>query len=87
MAFPRLQQGIYRSDEFGERERFCGGCQRWFPHDSTAFYRHHGKPFGLQSQCIECIGAKAREHSRRKAQRQTRERQYARAAAAGRIAA
>ena len=87
MESTREQQGPYRTDDCGRRERLCGGCARWLPHDVTWFYQHHAKPFGLQSQCRDCIGAKAREHSRRKAQRHSRERQYAKAARSGAVSA
>jgi hypothetical protein len=84
VSFPRHPPAAYRHTA-GVRERLCGGCGRWLPHDRQHFYAHATKPHGLQSQCIGCIGSKARAHSQRKSAAQTQARQYARAAIEGRV--
>lgn len=53
MSFPRHPPSSFRTVN-GVREKRCGGCGGWQPHDHDHFHRHRGKPDGLQPHCKTC---------------------------------
>lgn len=68
-------------------ERQCTGCKLFKPRGIDHFYKDAKKPDGLSSRCVDCIRTAMRERSRKKSAHQTQQRQYAKAAIEGRIAA
>ncbi len=82
--FPRHQRAQFRVVD-DERQRLCTGCALWLAHDCAHFYRHHAKPFGLQSMCAECVLARCTAAGRRKAAYHRQMREYARMAMAGMV--
>lgn len=81
---PRNRVAQYRTVN-GVRERLCEPCARWLPYDVAHFY---GRADGtLRTPCRDCQRAICRHSMRRKYAEETRQREYARAAADGRIPA
>jgi hypothetical protein len=71
----------------GQREHLCVPCNRWLAHDRAHFYAHPGAKFGLTTDCIDCMRSRNRERSRSITRAEQRQRQFARAAFAGKLAA
>jgi hypothetical protein len=71
----------------GQRERFCTVCATWKTHQHPTFSLCSAKPFGLQTTCAVCLLAQSKAHHQRKEAHYRAQREYARAAIAGKLAA
>ena len=56
-----------RINEDGEKERYCPGCNEWWPADKEFFYGDGHTPRGLASQCKACYLEK--KYAKRRAAR------------------
>jgi len=69
----------------GVRLRYCSSCAAWKVHSSANFHAHAARKFGLQTTCAACMRESCRARSLAKTRRYTQNREYAKAAIAGRI--
>ncbi|MFP3343347.1 hypothetical protein R0J87_12635 [Halomonas sp. SIMBA_159] len=49
-CIPEIERGIKTKDA----DKFCSGCQEYYPADTEFFYRDRREADGLRSKCKAC---------------------------------